>query len=112
MDFVRVARSDEVIEGRGTIVKLAGTRVALFRVGGSLYAIRNQCPHMGGDLGEGLVEGDVVRCPWHGWRFSVRTGRHPETEVVSVRTYEVREEEGEIYVRDPDPPGRATVPGR
>ena len=97
-EFHKVARTDEVVEGKGTIVAVNELKIALFRVNGALYAIRNQCPHMGGDLGAGSLEGDVVRCPEHGWPFNVKTGQHPQAPVVAVRTFPVKEEGGEIYV--------------
>jgi NAD(P)H-dependent nitrite reductase small subunit len=89
-EFVKVAKAEDLEEGKGTIVTVNGTRIALFRCEGRFYAIRNQCPHMGGDLGEGLLTGEIVRCPWHGWKFSVKTGKNPAADVVAVRTYEVR----------------------
>jgi len=100
-NFVKVARASDLEEGKGMIVSVNGTKVALFRCGGEVYAIRNQCPHMGGDLGEGLLTGEIVRCPWHGWRFSVKTGRAPDTEVVAVRTYEVQIDGDDILVGAP-----------
>lgn len=98
IEFVKVAQASEIEEGKGLIVSVKGTKVALFRCGGDVYAIRNQCPHMGGDLGEGLLEGDVVRCPWHGWRFSVKTGMSPAADLVAVRTFEVKVEGGDVFV--------------
>ena len=73
-------------------------RVALGHRDGVYYAIKNSCPHMGGELGEGLLQGDVVTCPWHGWRFNVKTGKNPEADVVGVRTFEVRVEGDEIFI--------------
>ncbi|MGH7681478.1 MAG: Rieske (2Fe-2S) protein [Candidatus Eiseniibacteriota bacterium] len=98
-EFVRVAKVSDLDEGKGAIVWVNGTKVALFRRDGVFYAIRNQCPHMGGDLGEGYLQGDIVRCPEHGWRFSIKTGKAPDTEVVGVRTYEVKVEGEEVFVR-------------
>jgi len=97
-EFVRVARSSDVEEGKGLIVWAGPIKVALFRCEGTIYAIRNQCPHMGGDLGEGLLTGDVVRCPWHGWKFNVKTGKSPEAELVAVRSFEVKVEGEDVYV--------------
>ncbi|HEU4725832.1 MAG TPA: Rieske 2Fe-2S domain-containing protein [Candidatus Eisenbacteria bacterium] len=97
-EFHRVAASGDVVEGRGTIVAVNELKIALFRVEGTVYAIRNQCAHMGGSLGEGSIEGDVVRCPDHGWPFNVKTGQHPQAPVVGVRTFRVKEEGGEIHV--------------
>ena len=97
-EYVRVARVGDVQPGKGMVVILKGTRVALFNCDGIYYAIRNTCPHMGGELGEGLLEGDIVTCPWHGWRFNVKTGKNPEADVVGVRTYEVRVDGDEILI--------------
>lgn len=96
--FVKVASSSDLEEGKGMIVTVNGTKVALFRCEGRVYAIRNQCPHMGGDLGDGLLQGDIVRCPWHGWKFSIKTGKAPDSDVVGVRTYEVRIDGDDVFV--------------
>jgi NAD(P)H-dependent nitrite reductase small subunit len=98
-EFVKAAKASDLEEGKGVIVWVNGTRVALFRCEGAVYAIKNQCPHMGGDLGEGLLQGEIVRCPWHGWKFSVKTGKAPDTDVVAVRTYEVRIDGDDVLVR-------------
>ena len=97
-EFFKVATLSDLEEGRGRIVTVQGTKIALFRCDGSVYAIKNQCPHMGGDLGEGFLDGEIVRCPWHGWRFSVKTGKNPAADVVAVRTYEVRVDGDDVLV--------------
>ncbi len=96
--FVPAAKLSHLEEGKGTIVSVEGIKIALFLCEGTVFAIKNQCPHMGGDLGEGLLTGEVVRCPWHGWRFSVRTGMMPETDVVGVRTYEVKIDGDDVLI--------------
>ncbi len=54
---------------------VAGDRiVALFNVDGELHALDGVCPHQGGPLGKGNLQGHVVTCPWHGWQFDVRNG--------------------------------------
>jgi len=75
-----------------------GIRIAVFNCDGVFYAIRGSCPHMGGELWEGALAGEIVTCPWHGWRFNVKTGKSPESELVGVRTFEVKLEGDEIYV--------------
>lgn len=97
-EFLKVARASDVEEGKGLIVWAGPLKVALFRYDGAIYAIRNQCPHMGGDLGEGLLTGDIVRCPWHGWKFNIKTGKMPEAELVSVRSFAVKVEGEDVYV--------------
>ncbi|MBI4178592.1 Rieske 2Fe-2S domain-containing protein [bacterium] len=51
-----------------------GRSIALYNVDGQIYAMNGVCPHAGGPLGEGSMEGSVVTCPWHGWSFDVKTG--------------------------------------
>src|SRR2546426_6507718 len=73
--FIKIAKADEVPVGGGRLVKVAGKEIALFHVQGKYYAIDNTCTHVGGPLSEGEVEGTVVECPWHGFRFSIETGK-------------------------------------
>jgi nitrite reductase/ring-hydroxylating ferredoxin subunit len=70
----KVADVAEVGDGQAKVVEVDGRSVAVFNVAGRFYAIDNLCPHRGGPLGEGDVEGAVVVCPWHGWRWDVTTG--------------------------------------
>jgi len=83
-------RIDEFAEppaGRGTCVEVDGVRLAVFRVNGALCALAGTCPHRGGPLGEGMLEGQVVACPWHGWEFDVTTGANVHAPEISVRRY-------------------------
>jgi len=76
--YRRVARIDEVPEGRGLCVRVEGIDVGLFLVDGEIHAIENACPHAGDPLSEGLLDGPIVICRAHGWEFDVRTGFRPE----------------------------------
>lgn len=95
---VRVASVDEVVEGRGTVVNVGGRAVALFRADGAFYAIDNTCPHRGGPLGEGDVDGHVVMCPWHAWEVDVRTGALVRNASVRVPCFAVSVQDGALYV--------------
>lgn len=72
--FVKVASVSEIPAGQAKRVEAGGKEIALFNVGGTFCAIDNTCTHAGGPLAEGTVEGEQVQCPWHGARFSVKTG--------------------------------------
>ncbi len=74
MALVKVADVEDVLPGTGKVVKAGNTTLALFNLGGVFHAIDNRCTHVGGPLGEGKVEGNVVTCPWHGSRFDIATG--------------------------------------
>ena len=81
-------------------VVVAGTPVALLRMGDRYYAIAATCSHAGGPLDEGALAGEVVQCPWHGSRFNMRTGKAltgPAT--VAQPRYDVRVRDGMIELR-------------
>jgi nitrite reductase (NADH) small subunit/3-phenylpropionate/trans-cinnamate dioxygenase ferredoxin subunit len=80
-------------------VQAGGKRIALFRVDDAVYAIDDACPHMGASLGAGAVEGGVVTCPWHGWRFRVTDGAWVSCPNNRNKTYAVRVEGGQVFVK-------------
>ena len=63
-----------VSEGTCRSFIIEGRRIALYNVGGAFYATQDFCLHKGGSLGKGTLDGPVVTCPLHGWRFNVETG--------------------------------------
>jgi len=96
-----VGKVDEIAEGKGVAV-LAGRRdIAVFRVGGKLYAIANRCPHKGASLCEGeiLAETGIVRCPWHHWNWHLSDGKLEADPRQGLRTYEVAVDGDEVVVR-------------
>jgi nitrite reductase (NADH) small subunit len=95
---IRVAGVGEIEPGEGRVVDAAGRAVALFNVEGHYYAIDNTCPHRGGPLGDGDLEGAVVACPWHAWRWDVRTGANTNNPAVKLASYPVTEESGGIFI--------------
>jgi len=72
--MVKVADATRLSPGQATVVDLGGNRIAVFNVAGSFYAIDDTCPHAGGPLSEGQVEGGKVTCPWHEAVFDLKTG--------------------------------------
>jgi len=103
-------------KGECRIVELNRRSIGIFHhEDGTLYAVRNRCPHHGGPLCRGKLggtmlpsapgehryglEGFVLRCPWHGWEFDIRTGRPLfDIDRSRVAVYEVSVEEGEVFV--------------
>jgi nitrite reductase (NADH) small subunit len=95
---VKVASIGEVSEGQARVVEAEGRSLALFNVGGSYYALDNECAHRGGPLGEGDLEGRLVVCPWHAWRWDVTTGRNANNPAVTMACYSVRVEADGVFV--------------
>ena len=109
-----VARVGEIPPGGRKIVEVGGRSIGVFNVDGEFFALRNRCPHQGGPLCEGQVlaaiaatgpgeyehgrPGDIVRCPWHAWEFSIRTGQSWfDPERTRVKAYPVEVEHAETY---------------
>ena len=107
-----IGRVSELPPGERTIVEVDGRSIGVFNVHGQYYALRNRCPHQGAPLCLGAIkgmalpskpgeycwgrEGEILRCPWHGWEFDITNGRsifNPHR--MRVRTYEVTVEPDE-----------------
>ena len=103
----------ELPPGERRIVDAEGRSIGVFNVGGAFFAIRNRCPHQGAPLCRGLVtgtmvpsapgvfdwrrQGEIVRCPWHGWEFDITTGQS------IFNPHRTRVKRYEVTVEDPDP---------
>jgi 3-phenylpropionate/trans-cinnamate dioxygenase ferredoxin subunit len=97
--YQEVARVEDVPDGRGLCVRIGDIDVGLFRVADEICAIENQCPHAGDPLSEGLLEGAIVTCRAHGWRFDVRTGFRPsDADGFPIPRFAARIVEGAIEV--------------
>lgn len=108
-----VARAGEIAPGERKLITIGGRSIAIFNLGGEFLALRNRCPHQGGPLGAGELfgvlessrpgeyvyrrPGEIVRCPWHGWEFDLRTGRSWfDPEHTRVRCYPVTLQRGAV----------------
>ena len=97
-NFIKVASTSDLNPGENKVVNVNGADVALFNVDGEFFAINNTCLHRGGPLGEGSLEEDVVTCPWHGWRYNVKTGANLMIPNQKVAVYEVKIEGNDVMV--------------
>jgi nitrite reductase/ring-hydroxylating ferredoxin subunit len=96
--FVKVASLSDLAAGSSTTVEVNGKAVALFNFNGTIYALDNTCLHRGGPLGEGMLEGDIVTCPWHGWQYKVTTGENLRDSAIKVAAYPVQVEGNDVKV--------------
>ena len=102
-----ICRVSELPPGARKLIEVGGRSIGVFRLSdGRYFALRNRCPHRGAPLCEGRTmglvtsdkpyqltrqrEGEILRCPWHGWEFDVTTGRSVfMPEEVRVKSYPV-----------------------
>ena len=96
--FVKMATLSELPPGSAKEVEHEGRIYALFNVDGTLSAIDGICPHQGGPLAEGALEGCMVTCPWHGWQFDVQSGKTPLGAKIKQTVYEVKVEGLDVLV--------------
>jgi nitrite reductase (NADH) small subunit len=99
--FVTIGRVADVPEQGGIEYTVEGRIIAVFRVADRFYALDGICPHAGGPLGQGCLEGTIVTCPWHGWQFDVSTGAHCLTPHIRQTRYAVRCQGDELQVELP-----------
>jgi nitrite reductase/ring-hydroxylating ferredoxin subunit/uncharacterized membrane protein len=98
--YVAVLDAGELAENEPTKVTADGVSVVLVKQGESIFALRETCTHLGGPLSEGKIEGDGIRCPWHGSRFCLKDGRVLDGPAVfPERSFDVRVRKGRIEVR-------------
>jgi 3-phenylpropionate/trans-cinnamate dioxygenase ferredoxin subunit len=113
-----VASVGEIAPGDCKIVTVQGREIGVFNVGGEHFALINRCPHEGAPLCRGVLvglaesdrpgqfrlvrQGEMLRCPWHGWEFDIRTGQSwCDPDSVRARSYAVTVEPGEALAKGP-----------
>jgi nitrite reductase/ring-hydroxylating ferredoxin subunit len=109
-----LAAADEIAPGASKLVTISGREIGVFNVNGEYFALLNLCPHAGAALCRGKVtglvvseepgkyqllrQGEMLRCPWHGWEFDIKTGRGWTDTKARVRRFYPRREEDEVVV--------------
>lgn len=113
-----VAAARDIPEGGRRLVTVRGRPIAVFNLKGEYFALLNRCPHQGGSLCEGAITGlvlsdspgtyryervgEIIRCPWHGWEFDIRTGQSwCEPARIATKQYPVEVAAGGALVQGP-----------
>jgi len=111
-NFSPVLSESDLEEGKPIRAAYNGTPILLIRRGSETYALAETCSHLGGPLSEGKLDGDVIQCPWHGSRFSIRDGHvidgpavHPQPCLTArVRNGQVEVRKSDCRMADAPPP--------
>ena len=96
--WTRIADAETLPEGRVRSITCGRRTLCLTHHDGQYAALDNRCPHQGGPLGEGSIEGGWLRCPWHGWDFHPLTGKPPGGFDDGVEVFAVELRDGGVYV--------------
>ncbi|WP_310629923.1 Rieske 2Fe-2S domain-containing protein [Paraburkholderia sp.] len=106
---IQIGTLDGLAPGERRLAFVDGRSIAIFNIEGTLCAIDNACPHNGAALAGGQLEGSVLRCPAHGLRFDLRTGRMAGAGGLCLTTFPVEAVDGtwRVCIDDPVVPGPA-----
>ena len=95
---VALIEASKVAVGGSAEVVAEGKIFAVFNVDGDFHVLYGICPHAGGPLGKGMLNGKVVTCPWHGWQFDVTTGQHCLNNLLCQPGYQTKVVDGIVTV--------------
>ncbi len=96
--LIKAAEVNDLTPGQGKLVQVGGLDIALFNVNGTYYAMGAVCPHEDGPLHEGVVDGETIICPWHGYDFNVKTGECSLDSELRVTTFVVTSEGNDLFI--------------
>lgn len=101
MAFVKVGSLSDLPEGSVMEARAGDCVLAVCRVEGRFYALAGECPHRGGPLGHGAMDGHRVVCPWHLWEFDCRTGEYDRDPSLKQPAFAARAEGEDILIELP-----------
>jgi len=101
MPFVKVSSLSALPPGSTAEVSVGENYYALCNIDGEVHALDGVCPCSGGPLGQGVLQQNLLVCPWHGRRYDCRTGMHHFDDQVTVAKFPVRLEGGDIFIDVP-----------
>ena len=99
-DWVRVCAVEDIpLLGSRVLKREGGDDIALFRPAAArVFALADRCPHKGGPLSQGIVSGDTVTCPLHGWNIQLDSGQACAPDVGCARRYPVQVSDGYVWL--------------
>ncbi len=98
---VLVGPESEIPEGQRKIIQVGEVSIGVFHHKGGWYALKNSCLHRGGPVCTGVLEGDVLTCPWHGYQYFVTSGKLIVDPTAKLETYNVDIRSGQVYIAVP-----------
>jgi nitrite reductase (NADH) small subunit len=99
MPFVKVATESELPPtNEAKEFPCRDKTICIANVNDSYSAMDNVCLHVGGPLGQGMIEGTKVVCPWHGWQYDTKSGATTHNPNLKVPVYPMKIENGDVLV--------------
>ena len=95
-NWIDIGAESDFLLGTATERVVEDCILAVFNVEGEIFAMDGVCPHQGGPIGKGKMQGCIVTCPWHGWQFDVHDGQSQLSPGVRHPTFETKIESGRV----------------
>ena len=96
--FIKITDVNSIPGTKGKKISIGKKSIALFKYGGKIFAINNNCPHQGADLADGHVNQGKAVCPLHSWAFDLKSGAFSGNENIRIPTYKTKIENNEVYI--------------
>lgn len=109
--FVQVCHVNDIEEDRAKMFCIDVERIAVYKTQGKLFAVNNVCKHQNGPIGEGKIIDGCITCPWHGYQYLPHNGCSPAPFKEKVSTYDVKIEEGIVWINPKPYPEGTERPG-
>jgi nitrite reductase (NADH) small subunit len=98
-NFIKLTTQSELpSEGEAKEFPCSDKMICVANVNGTISAMDNVCLHRGGPLGQGMIEGDKLVCPWHGWQWNPKTGEAAHNPAAKVAVYPLKIENGDVLI--------------
>jgi nitrite reductase (NADH) small subunit len=98
-NFIKLTTQSELPpEGEAKEFPCGDKTICIANVNGTISAMDNVCLHRGGPLGQGVIEGNKLVCPWHGWQWDPKTGEAAHNSAAKVAVYPLKIENGDVLV--------------
>ena len=98
MAWKKIAEKSEIASGKGKAFKIDGKQIAVFNQDG-FHAMDDLCVHQDGSIAPGKLEGNIVECPLHFWKYNIKTGELVDyLKDVKLETYSVQSRDDVLYV--------------
>lgn len=99
MTFVKLTTQSELpAPGEAKEFEVGDKVICVANLSGTISAMDNVCLHQGGPLGQGMIEGDKIVCPWHGWQYDPKTGQVAHNPTARVSVYPIRVENSDVII--------------
>ena len=98
-NWIEIIKLDDIPKLGARVIKTDTVKIAVFRTSDDeVFAVKDECPHRGGPLSQGIVHGTSVTCPLHNWKIDLASGEALDPDEGCTNTYAVKVENGLVYI--------------